>query len=587
MHTITTAVALLCYSTHLASADEMNGILLRGQSHPDTRELKSENTKKQQFVQSNPVCDFSSDIAQIFTVEPIIYSPQSSNFDAVRTAQFGALYGTAADGDDITSPDWIVKPTTDEQISELMSYIYSCKDDAHPFAVAVRSGGHSYSGLSSCYKDISPGFCIQVDMIEFKDFELVDSSDGSTVEYIRLGPGLTVEEIGDNTFNKSVFVPHGICKKVGVGGHFQTSSIGHWARTVGLGIDHVESFRIVLSDGTIKTVHKGDTEECTSAGVSNSNPNSLYWAALGGNSGSWGIVTEVTLNASRLQNSDYPNSTGVVLDWPYSKDNMLALLGVMVDLTKNPSYFKENDAWPYFVVQPVGEPDTNPFKDFKITLVMTWSGAGFSGSIHDSGRFATLVQPFLDAVEDSTTRNNVVQAPMSAVGAFITADVPPFRFYSNHGGTQSVYSDKWVRGVTDVLDEAVQNPFISLLFQVVEYGGVVIDNADTPWSLNAFPHRSMKHVIDNWIWLNPFADADVAASVGRDFKQQFADVLGIEKYPTLWAASGVSDGSVDMCEDYNQFYQNDAVFSRLQEVKNCVDPKNIFRNHFTIPPTCS
>ena len=53
-------------------------------------------------------------------------------------------------------------------------------------------------------------------MSNFKEFELISS--GSTVEYIRMQPGLTIEEIGERTQFSSVFVPHGVCKSVGVGG---------------------------------------------------------------------------------------------------------------------------------------------------------------------------------------------------------------------------------------------------------------------------------------------------------------------------------------------------------------------------------
>jgi FAD/FMN-containing dehydrogenase len=54
-----------------------------------------------------------------------------------------------------------------------------------------------------------------------------------------------------------VFVPHGQCVNVHLGGHVQTGGYGQLGRSFGLFGDHVISIEIVDNNGNIKEVTRG------------------------------------------------------------------------------------------------------------------------------------------------------------------------------------------------------------------------------------------------------------------------------------------------------------------------------------------
>ena len=108
------------------------------------------------------------------------------------------------------------------------------------YKLSVRSGGHQYSGYSSCEVGTK---CIQVDVLGLKAFHYDESNNLAT-----LGAGLTIQEVAGNLAYLGLVLPMGICNSVGIGGHLQSSSLGFFAASFGSGMDLVRSFRIVSSD---------------------------------------------------------------------------------------------------------------------------------------------------------------------------------------------------------------------------------------------------------------------------------------------------------------------------------------------------
>eukprot|EP00732_Lithocolla_globosa_P003271 Lithocolla_globosa_v1_NODE_2538_length_1961_cov_26.993704.p1 type:complete len:548 gc:universal NODE_2538_length_1961_cov_26.993704:207-1850(+) len=526
------------------------------------------------------VCEFDDDYSNIFTIEPEIIWPGDATFTEVKNAQFASFRGTTEAVALTLSPDWIVRPSTEEQISQLLQYISSCKDEQHPYAVAVRSGGHSYSGLSSCQQSTAPGYCFQVDMSLFKQFELLheDPEDlSSPVEYLVMGPGLLIYDIYGLTVESPVFVPHGSCGGVGIGGHYQTSAYGGVSRAVGLGLDHVASFRIVLPDGTIRTVSSNDADDCIKN--NKKGPNSLFWAVLGGNAGSWGIIVEYMLDTSLLQNADFPNSVAVTSVWDYTYDRMYKLLETYILLLKNPKFRNYDDSTPYMNIQP--DPSA-PTTKFKIVLDILWAARGVERSFSESGRMSELLGPFIAAAgEPDETRIN--EGPISKILGEDAGPTPPFRYYTTHGISKSGLTTTWLDDIAPLLKEAIENPYLSILFQVLYYGGVMDDNIKgDSWGPNAFPYRGAKHVLDAWVY---FPSSEFAP-LANDWNNRFESIVNLDHASPLWAVSEASEGNIDLCEDYHRFYQSSSWFRRLQKVKRCVDPENIFRNSITIPLTC-
>lgn len=76
-------------------------------------------------------------------------------------------------------------------------------------------------------------------------------------------------------------------------------------RPLGPMASRVVGFRIVLADGTIMDVVRPVEDETSQQN------DDLYWAVLGGASGSWGVITQITLKARK--DADYFSVYGVTI----------------------------------------------------------------------------------------------------------------------------------------------------------------------------------------------------------------------------------------------------------------------------------
>merc|ERR1712166_1048048 len=95
--------------------------------------------------------------------------------------------------------------------------------------------------------------------------------------------GNTLISLANVTMKYNLSVPHGGCSKVGMGGHLQSSAWGMMSHSHGSGLDHVLSFRMVLANGSVAEVSRDDANS------------TVYKSVLGSAPGSWGIITQYTL----------------------------------------------------------------------------------------------------------------------------------------------------------------------------------------------------------------------------------------------------------------------------------------------------
>jgi len=159
-------------------------------------------------------------------------------------------------------------------------------------------GGHQYSGLSSC--NGLENKCIQIDMKHFDHINYnkdIDQDGNEMIKSIIVGSGVKLVDLYTSNQLNNIAVLGGICGSVGVGGHYQSSSQGVWARSLGLGMDYIIAIKIITATGDILTITaNGDQDE-----------RELFWAILGGSPGSWGVIIEYEFKP--IKNSDYPYSS--------------------------------------------------------------------------------------------------------------------------------------------------------------------------------------------------------------------------------------------------------------------------------------
>lgn len=189
-------------------------------------------------------------------------------------------------------------------------------------ALAVRTGGHQYSGASS-----TNGVNIQLDVSKgFMDFD----DDKEEPDLIIVGVSHALNDLDKLLGDRGLFVPHGQCSHVHVGGHAQSGGYGQLIRSFGLFADHIMKFQIVLADGQIRWVDRRVDADAD-----------LFFAVLGGSPGNFGVLLRIALRPRR--DADYPKSRGLKLLVLYSADVLQKLLTIMAEGVADVNFPRDYD----------------------------------------------------------------------------------------------------------------------------------------------------------------------------------------------------------------------------------------------------
>jgi FAD/FMN-containing dehydrogenase len=147
---------------------------------------------------------------------------------------------------------------------------------ANSLLVAVKCGGHSHSGQSTCDRGM------QIDLSTFRTVRVDANARRAWVS-----GGTLLGQVDKETAAHGLVTPLGTVSHTGVGGLTLGGGFGRLARKFGMSIDNLESVDIVTADG--KLLHASASE----------NPD-LYWAARGG-SGNFGVVTNFEFKLHPMQ----------------------------------------------------------------------------------------------------------------------------------------------------------------------------------------------------------------------------------------------------------------------------------------------
>lgn len=137
---------------------------------------------------------------------------------------------------------------------------------AHSLLTAVRGGGHSLSGQSTCEGglviDLSPMRAIELDPHK---------------RLARAQPGVLLAELDGKCQAAGVVTPLGTAADTGIAGLTLGGGQGRLMRKLGLSCDNVNSFELVTADSKVRRVSASENPE-------------LYWALRGGG-GNFGVVS--------------------------------------------------------------------------------------------------------------------------------------------------------------------------------------------------------------------------------------------------------------------------------------------------------
>ena len=165
----------------------------------------------------------------------------------------------------------VVRPT---DVEDVVAAVRFAREAAVP--LAVRCGGHSYQGHSTCDGGVVIDLSAHMGHVRL-------AADASAVH---AHGGARLGAVDRATLAAGRVVPAGIVSHTGLGGLALGGGIGHLTRSFGLTCDQFVRLEVVTAAGDV--VHASDTE----------NPE-LFWALQGGG-GNFGVVTDFECRTHQL-----------------------------------------------------------------------------------------------------------------------------------------------------------------------------------------------------------------------------------------------------------------------------------------------
>jgi FAD/FMN-containing dehydrogenase len=158
-------------------------------------------------------------------------------------------------------PALIVQPTTTDDIRRAVEFAHGSS-----LLVAVKCGGHSFSGQSTCDGGL------QIDLARYRGVQVDPKA-----RKVSVMGGTLLGQVDREVLPHGLVTPLGTVSHTGVGGLTTGGGFGRVARRFGLALDNVTAVDVVTADGQLRHANKDE------------NPD-LYWAVRGGG-GNFGIVS--------------------------------------------------------------------------------------------------------------------------------------------------------------------------------------------------------------------------------------------------------------------------------------------------------
>ncbi|KIJ29592.1 hypothetical protein M422DRAFT_268936 [Sphaerobolus stellatus SS14] len=468
------------------------------------------------------------------------------------------------------NPGLIAQPKSKDDIKKVIQYAVDNKK-----AIAIRTGGHQYSGASTTGKAN-----IQLDLREsFRNPDDLAYFEVGPKSYVRASVSHNLGEFNAFLGQHNVFVPHGQCVEVHLGGHVQTGGYGQLGRSFGLLGDHVTSLEIIDYAGNEKEITKSDTK--------------LFYAWLGGSPGNLGVLTHFTIEVHR--DSDYEGSIGLRVMHLYDTSKLRELIGYLAEMSDNPDFPRNYDlcisilsanadmsSWMNGLDEEMerehpeifGE-DGNKFWPRMIVVYAQW--VPFSPT--DKPDMA-----WFDRLKNDSwffPGDDVERKPMSELTAqWIFRNTREFNlpYVKRTYVTKSTDLSKngWVDWVVSRMDRIVEPSFNDqwLSAQLQCFGGknsMFTRNADNGTSYS-WRDQTMCMTIDNFHYPEKKEEAEQWAKENDEAALGPNGIFSKEDRRVLWG----SWGSFDLNAEWRAYYDSEEKYKRIQAARKMADPNGTF-----------
>lgn len=450
----------------------------------------------------------------------------------------------------VRKPYVIVLPQTKEQVK---NSVVCCVENG--WEIRVRSGGHSYEGLS--YTSDVP--FVLIDLMNFDNVH-VDTKSMTATAWVEAGAtlGQVYSGIANKTNNHAF--PAGICPTVGTGGHIAGGGLSFLSRKYGVAADNVIDALLVNASGEIMDKKAmGDD---------------VFWALRGGGGGSWGVVI-----AWKIKLVSVPT---IVTAFQVSRTGR----DVVTDTIHRWQYimpFVEEDL--FMRVQFFG---INVKGGTKKDMNASFQGM-YLGRKEQFLKIVNITFPELKMAEDECSEMSWIEST-SFIGGTANVSELTHRYYSNkvHFKIKSDMATtplpkSGLQGLWDIMEEEVN------AYAIFSPLGGIMDRI--PPSAIPFPHRA-GNIFDiqyKVVWNNSSDDehylnwmrklyAYMAPYVSSSPRSAYVNYLDLDLGS---AVNGTA--TVEEAEAWGKKYFRDN-FDRLVKAKTEVDPHNFFRNSQSIPP---
>jgi FAD/FMN-containing dehydrogenase len=399
----------------------------------------------------------------------------------------------------------------------------------HDLTIAVRGGGHSIPGHSTCEGGLV------LDLSQMKAIAVDPEAQRATAE-----PGVIWRELDAATQQHGLALPGGEVSDTGVAGLTLGGGIGWLSRAFGLTCDSLVAAELVSADGSIVP-------------VSEENDRELLWGLRGGG-GNFGVVTRFEF---RLHPVPVPMFAGFVMHpLQGAREPLAAFMELAADA---PDRLGLNAA---LVVAPPAPFVPEPVRGRPVAILA-------AGWIGDDAEGADLVRPLREVGEP--VLDTFGRMPYTALQSMVDDAVP--------AGVASYARSEWLRPLdaagTEALLAAASEPTSPMSQVLVRVMGGVI--ARVPADATAFRFREAASMLTvSAMWPDP---ADPGEQHRAWCRAQWEALRP-------WSAGGSyvnhlgDEGGGRVREAYG-----DDTWHRLVALKRRWDPDNVFSCNQNIPPT--